>query len=383
MRKSRVALAATVLAGAAALALGVALPSLADTETHRFGALDDPASSASASAPAAPRKIEVNTYGFHTPPVLGQPFTMTVAMSQLMPAVGNEPSIPAPGGQKSYGPLPEGLEFTVTRTDLESPSGLSLGTLKTNAKGFLDLTDTPPAGGKVTYKFAFAGNAQLAATSFATSIDLARAATTLRLDKHNTVNAYGSTPTITATLGKTYKNRVVEIWARPYGLADRLVKRAAVNSAGKISLGVKLTRNTIVTAKFAGDARTAPATYRVNLWTKVNIDTKLTRHYKTAKIGSVTYQYFRKSADPLVTHTVSFWVYREVRTTIQAYQGGKWQLWSARITDLNAKGQTSFSFVTAAKAGTKFRVRAEYIRDEFDNLNYSTAGAWKYFTYTK
>ena len=43
----------------------------------------------------------------------------------------------------------------------------------------------------------------------------------------------------------------------------------------------------------------------MNLRTRVNASTKLTRHYKTAKIGSTAYQYFRKPKNPLITHTMT------------------------------------------------------------------------------
>jgi hypothetical protein len=176
----------------------------------------------------------------------------------------------------------------------------------------------------------------------------------------------------------------VEIWAEPYDSEPRLLKRAAVNSAGKLAASVKVTRNTWVTAEFTGDEISNPTYYRLNVWTRVNASTKLTRHYKTAKIGSTAYQYFRKSKNPLIKHTMTPYPGRKAHTIIQVWQGGEWQLWSGRYTKLSANGKASFTFVTGAKVGKRFRVRAEYRSGPSgDDVNYNSAGAWKYFTYTK
>jgi hypothetical protein len=376
MRTSWGVLAASVLAGASAFVLGAAPPALAEASGYPAAALESSVSETETETEtetAAPRAIWVHSFSYSMTPAVGQPLTITVAMSSTVPPAGDNP----------YTSLPEGLEFTVTRTDLASPSGASLGTLTTDARGFVVLNDTPQVGGPLRYTFSYAGSAELAGISFSTSYEIPRNATSLRLDKHNTVNAYGSTVTLTATLGSTHSNRVVEIWARPYGQAERLVRKAAVDSTGKVTTAVKLTRNTWVTARYAGDARFAPATQQVNLWTRVGIDTKLGRHYRTAKIGSTTYRYFRKSVKPLVTHTVTPWRGRKVRTVIEAYRGGKWELWSGRITKIDAEGKTSFTFRPAPKAGQRFRVRAEFTADERDTANYRTIGAWTYFIFTK
>ncbi|MBU2663438.1 hypothetical protein KOI35_07960 [Actinoplanes bogorensis] len=200
------------------------------------------------------------------------------------------------------------------------------------------------------------------------------------------VYAYGTTATFTATLGKTATNRVVEIWADPAGTdqPNRLLKRATADKAGKVSTTFKLTRTTNIVAKFTGDAGYQARSVIAYARTRVSASTALTRHYKTAKMGTLSYQYFRSSADPLVTQTMTAATNRKVRTTIEVWSGSKWVLWSGRDTKLSSAGKASFTFVTGAKVGKKFRVRADYVTGTSgDSLNYTTAGAWKYFTYTK
>lgn len=367
MRTSRVALTASVLAGATALALGVAFPSLAGIENRRAAALDDTAQLHTTimwkkSSPAAPTRA--------------QPFTINGEISGW--TLRSDGSLQGP-----YFFPPEGTELAVRRTDVESPSGTPLGVVKVGDQGTFALTDTPPAGGKVQYTFSYPGSARFSALTATLPVDIPRLAPSLRMDKHNTVHTYGSTVTVTAALGTTHKNRVVEFWSAEFYQGERLLKRATVNSAGKATVSLKLTRNTWVSARFTGDGRYAPVAPRADLLTKVSIDTKLTRHYQTKKIGATTYQYFRRSTNPLVTHTMTPDRGRMARTTIQIYRGGKWQLWSRRDTKLATSGKASFSFVAAAKAGTKFRVRAEFLGTGPYKTNHPTVGTWKYFTYTK
>ncbi len=58
-----------------------------------------------------------------------------------------------------------------------------------------------------------------------------------------------------------------------------------------------MTRDTTVTAVFAGDARNAPKTVKVTAYARVKVSTAVTRHYRTAKIGSTSYYWFHKNTD--------------------------------------------------------------------------------------
>ncbi|GAA0440200.1 hypothetical protein Aca07nite_47890 [Actinoplanes capillaceus] len=352
MRITRTALAAMVLAASTAVGIGMS------------------AGTAAAVTVAADERLETHVnFSGELFPTVGVPFTFNA----WFVATGNIP-------------VPTGSSVTVTRTDMNSPSGISLGTLTTDANGMVSLTAAPPVGGEVIYAFAYAGDDQFTPATGSWNFDIARSTADLELSRYATIDTYGTTVNLTATLGPTYTNRVVEIWSDPAGSdqANRLVKRASANSAGQITAAVKLTRNTVVTARFAGDGRYEAATARATLYTKVSAGTKLTRHYRTKKIGSKTYQVLRKAKNPLVTQTMTPYPGRKVRTIYQIWQNGKWVHWSGRYTKLSATGKASFSFVTVNKVGKRFRVRAEYLPgNSGDSVNYSTVGAWKYFTYTK
>ncbi|MFC4065751.1 hypothetical protein [Actinoplanes subglobosus] len=350
---------------------GSILFAVSDSGDFRLHVLNDPTSSPDDTPSGPPLELHMNFIGAP----LTAPRNVPLTFSGFILAAGNIP-------------LPAGSELTVTRTDMESPAGRSLGTVRTDADGMFPVADTPTSGGAVRYTFAYAGSTRFAPMTGDWTVEVSRGKTSLTLARspQPAVYTYGSTVTLSAKLGATYKNRSVEFWADPYGADQpaRLLKRVTVDAAGRATATIKPTRTTAVSARFTGDPGYLPTSVGFTLLTRVNASTALSRHYKTAKIGKTTYQFFRKSKDPLITQTMTPHPGRKVRTIIEYYSGGKWRLWSGRETRLSTTGKASFTFVTGVRVGRKFRVRAEYIPGKAgDSLNYGTQGAWKYFTYTK
>lgn len=168
-------------------------------------------------------------------------------------------------------PLPAGTMLAVTRTDLDSPSGKALPAVTVKADGTYSFTDTPPAGGTVTYQASYAGDAEHTAAKASDKVTVSRANPTLTLDKNGKVYNYGTDVAFTAHLGSTYKNRSVEIWANPSGSdkPNKLAKTGKVNSSGNIGAWVDMTRDTEITAVFKGDARYAPRTVKSTAYARV------------------------------------------------------------------------------------------------------------------
>ncbi|MBW6432877.1 hypothetical protein KZ829_03860 [Actinoplanes hulinensis] len=281
--------------------------------------------------------------------------------------------------------LPDGTELNVIRTDVESPNGKALTTARVEA-GRFGFNDVPPAGGPVKYTVSFAGSTVADAATGGDTVEIPRATPALSLTGDKAVYTDGQTVTVTATLGTTHTNRTVEFYTRRAG--DRVnpypVQTVKVNSAGKASLKLELSRNTTVTVKFAGDGRYTPRSVASVLYAKVKIGTGVYNDYRTGKIGSRTYEYFRTSADPKFIHTVAPYPNRTLRTVVQYYSGGKWKTWRTVTTKVSAKGYATLTVAGTYKAGVKWRARAEYLYGTSgDNVNYTTAGTWRYYTFTK
>ncbi|MFF5496030.1 Ig-like domain repeat protein [Streptomyces aquilus] len=280
--------------------------------------------------------------------------------------------------------LPAGTPVTVTRTDLESPNGKSLGTKSLGTGGKFSFTDVPPAGAKVKYTVTYAGDAAHTAATASDTVDVSRATPTLTLNNNGKVYAYGQDVKFTAHLGTTYKNRTVEIWANPYG-ADKpntLVKTGTVNSDGNLSVVVDLKRKTELTAKFAGDARYAPKSTQSTVGAKVSISTSVSGAYKSKYTWNHTYLFFRQSKDPVVTATLPPYGGRTQLLQIQYWSGTSWVTTYREYFKLDSAGKSAVQLTGTPPTGVRFRVRNSYVSGSGDSVNTTTYGSWKYFTFT-
>ncbi|MGV9353516.1 YncE family protein [Streptomyces misionensis] len=284
-------------------------------------------------------------------------------------------------------PLPTGAKLQVTRVDLDSPSGKALPAVTVRTDGTYSFTDTPPAGGTVTYKVTYAGDAAHSAVTASDKVDVSRATASLSLNNNGKVYSYGADVKFTAHLGTTYKNRTVEIWANPYGgdKPNKLLKSGKVDSHGNISATVDMTRDTDVTAVFKGDSRYKPRTVKSTGYAKVKTSTAVTKYYKTAKIGSTTYYWFHKNTDPLLTTTMTYYPGRMQRMDLQVYYGGKWYTadGSPEYFKLASNGKSAVSLGAPGTSGIKARMRSSYINNSSgDNVNTTTYGSWKYLYFS-
>ncbi|WP_046496309.1 hypothetical protein [Streptomyces odonnellii] len=330
--------------------------------------------------------VSSNSLGTYSLRVLTDPAKSLPTLTVTAPASATRAkALTVKGKLTASVPLPAGTPLTVTRTDLDSPSGKSLGTKTLGAGGAFSFTDTPPAGGKVTYKVSYAGSATHAAASGSASVNVSRSTPALTLTRNLNVFLYGQDPKFLAHLGTTYKNRTVEIWADPYG-ADKpkkLLKRGTVNSKGDISAVLDMTRDTVVTAVFTGDARYAPRTVKSTVYTKVNVSTTVSRHYKTGKIGSTTYYYFHKKTNPLFNSAMTYYPGRSQRFAMEVYYAGKWYRVGEEYFRLGTDGRSLVELVGGRETGVRARMVSSYIdTTSGDNVNYTTHGAWKYFIFT-
>nr|WP_149823578.1 Ig-like domain repeat protein [Streptomyces tailanensis] len=316
------------------------------------------------------------------PPPAPSPTTLTVNA----PATATRAqSLTVTGKLTSDAAFASGTTLTVTRTDLESPAGKALAPVTVAADGSYSFKDTPPAGGSVKYTVSYAGDATHQAASASDTVQVSRATTTLTLNKNGNVYSYGADVTFTAHLGTTYKNRKVEIWADPYGSdkPNKLVKSGTVNSSGNLYVTLDLTRDTKLTAKFAGDARYAPKTATSKVYTKVRVSTTPSRHYKTQYAWNHTYYYFRKSVDPLFTTRMTYYPGRDYRVQVQAYYDGAWRTTGTKYLPLESSGLGAVELQGTPSTGIRFRIRSSYIdTTSGDNVNTTTHGAWKYFIFT-
>ncbi|WP_053850736.1 hypothetical protein [Streptomyces sp. NRRL B-24085] len=282
-------------------------------------------------------------------------------------------------------PLPAGGKLTVTRTDLENPNGKALPGVTAKADGTYSFADTPSVGGKVTYTVKYAGDATHTAVTASDSVEVSRAATSLSLNNNGKLYNYGTDVKFTAHLGTTYKNRSVSIYADPFGgdRGKKLIKTGTVNADGNISAWVDMTRDTAVTAVFSGDARYKPKTVKSTAYARVKISTAVSRHYKTAKIGSTSYYWFHKNTDPLLTTTMTYYPGRQQRFDLQVYYQGTWYSADSEYFPIGTNGKSAVTLGAAGESGVRARMRSVYVNGSSgDTVNSTTYGAWKYLYFS-
>ncbi|MEU4244911.1 hypothetical protein [Actinoplanes sp. NPDC026619] len=208
----------------------------------------------------------------------------------------------------------------------------------------------------------------------------------LTLSSNNAVYAYGTTVTFTAKLGTTSTNRTLEIWADPTGADQpgRVLRKGTVNSAGVLTASFRLTRNTTVSVRFAGDDKYAARSASSVVYTKVAVSAAVTKQYKTGKIGSTKYAYFHQKTTPQFTTSMTYFAGRKQRLTVQYYSKGAWRTRSTVYVKVGSNGKSIAKLTGSRPINGKFRVEAAYLRGTSgDSANYTTYGAWQYFTFRK
>ncbi|MFF3878726.1 Ig-like domain repeat protein [Streptomyces sp. NPDC001978] len=330
--------------------------------------------------------VSSNDAGVYSLRVFDDPTKTATTLTASAPATGTRgTALTLTGKLTSSAPFPAGTMVSITRTDDESRNGKAVGTATVGADGSYSFTNTPPAGGKVTYGVSYAGDADHVGSTATALVNVARTATALTLTNNGKVYAYGSNVTFTAHLGTTYKNRAVEIWADPYG-SDKpniRVKAGTVDSHGNLSVTLRLTRDTKVTAKFAGDTRYAPKTTTSTVGTKVSVSTSLSGYYTSKYAWSQTYRYFHQSKDPVFNTTMTAYPHRKYQLQVQAYVNGAWRTTDSEYFALSSYGNDSVVLTGTPPKGVRFRIRSSYIdTSSGDNVNTTTYGSWKYFIFT-
>jgi hypothetical protein len=280
--------------------------------------------------------------------------------------------------------LPAGTVVTVTRSDLNSPKGTALPSVKVAANGTFSFSDTPYVGGTDTYKVAYAGSQDIGPATASASVAVSRVAPALTVSQNNTHWAYGKSLTFTAHLGTT-TNRTLQIYSDPWGTDQpkKLLKTGTVDSKGNLSVTVKLIRNNSVTAVFSGDALHAPASYQSTAYTAVQIFTSLGGYYKTGTIGSAPYYYVHKNTEPILTTAMPYYPGRQQELQFQVYSQGKWYDTDAEYFPLGTDGKSYVNLGSPGESGVQARVRPAYIHGgSGDTVNDTTYGTWKnlYFT---
>lgn len=201
-----------------------------------------------------------------------------------------------------------------------------------------------------------------------------------------TDNRYGAKVTLTVTLGPTFADRTVSLYATPSGGARTLVGTGTVDADRKWYAQYAITTATTFTAVFGGDAYNAPNSASRTLDAYARVTDRLTGAYKTSKSGSGgVYDFFHGSGTLILYSTVAPGKQGECLEP-ESEQYDKGVGWDADTKygcdKLDSASHDAAPFSLALAVGARYRIRGDYLRGK-DTANLSAQGPWLYFTVTK
>jgi hypothetical protein len=263
---------------------------------------------------------------------------------------------------------------------------IALGCALAGALGFLAL---PGAAARAASTVTAGSTAPAAPTRSAGAADAAAAAKArprLSIVSSATTDVYASRVILTITLGRTYANRTVSIYAAPVHLKRWLWHSGKVNSAGTLRVLFRLTRTTTFTVVFGGDARDAPARASSTVDVMARAADRLTGYYKKTTVSGITYYVFHARAMLVLHATVSPNKHGECLRpeTEQWDKGPGWDDDTGYGCDsLDSESHDSAPFNLAQAPGDKYRIRADYVRSAKDLANLNADGPWLYIMVVK
>jgi hypothetical protein len=201
--------------------------------------------------------------------------------------------------------------------------------------------------------------------------------------------SYGDKVVVTVTLDKSIPGGKVSLYAKPAGLASRLIVTAKVNAEHKLLVSYNVTRNTTFTAVFAGSTGHAAARAAHTVGTRARVQSGVTNYFKKVKFNGHIYYYFHQSKTLTLHTTVTPNKHGECLEpeTQQWDKGAKGPVWDADTKygcdTLDSQSHDSSPFDLSGAAGDKYRIRGDYIRGKSDTVNLSADGPWVYFVVVK
>ena len=256
---------------------------------------------------------------------------------------------------------------------------IALGCALTGGLGFLAL----PAGPALAGNTVLAGGRVLAGNTAFAAWD---ARPEISVSSPETDNPYGAKITLTVTLKPAVAGRAVALYATPSGGPRALVATGTVDAEGKWYAPYSITRATVFTAVFAGDAHHAPVSASRTLSAYARVTGRLGGAYATSQ-GSdgIAYAVFHAAGTLTLYSTVAPDKAGEcLEPESEQYdKGAGWDAdtkYGCDKLDRDSHDTAPFSLTLAA--GDRYRIRGDYLRGK-DTANLSTTGPWLYFIVAK
>jgi hypothetical protein len=248
-----------------------------------------------------------------------------------------------------------GKQLAVSRTDLGGKH--SLAAVTTGAGGAFTVTDKPTTGGDNVYAVSFAGDNTWGPASASSTVVVNRRAAAVHLTTDHALYPYYAAAKVTIRVAGT---------SGTVCLANTTGQSTCTNTdrygIARLSFH-PMTRNTVLTASFAGNSTFAPASAKVRVYTSAQVQETI-KVAKGVRLG-VLVQPYRPGAT--------------VRFTEQALVHGSWRTVGTRTAKLDGNSRATGTTIGKIVKNRPYRIRASFVAD---GTNAAANGAWKTFKIT-
>lgn len=267
-------------------------------------------------------------------------------------------------------------KVTITRS---GPGGSATLSVTPSSSGAFTLTDTPKAVGAFTYTAAV-GPVTATATA-----KVSRDVPALSLAPRNPTVNYKTVLHLTATLGTTYVNRSLTIYAEVNGSGKaKVIAAGKVNAKGQLAVAYAALKSTTFRVAYAGDADDVAVQASTVVAVRAQVREALSGQYGTKKDGGRTYLLYHRAGQVTVAAVVTpDHGGNCVQAETQEFAHGAWHASAKTGCATLSPASKATVRLTVAKAalGLPYRVRVDYRGGSPENA--AGASGWEYFMVEK
>ncbi len=268
-------------------------------------------------------------------------------------------------------------QVTITRT---GPGGSKTLTATPSSKGVFTVTDTPKTAGTYTYTASVGPVSSSKAT-----VKVPRNVPALVLTPGNSTVGYKTVLHLTATLGTTYVNRSLTIYAEVNGSGKaKVIAAGKVNAKGQLAVAYAALESTTFRVAYAGDADDVAVQASTVVAVRAQVREALSGQYGTKKSGGRAYLLYHRAGKVTVAAAVTpDHGGNCVQAETQEFANGAWHASAKTGCATLSPASKATVRLTVAKAalGLPYRVRVDYRGGSPENA--AGASGWEYFMVEK
>jgi hypothetical protein len=256
-------------------------------------------------------------------------------------------------GTLTFGDASSSAGKTVNLSRDDAAATKTLPSVVTAGDGSYSATAKVVAGGTTTFNAEFLTDGTHDTANASDTVSVNKLSPNVGIRVNDKAVTFGGTVRLTGHLGKGTDSRVLELFAKPDGGHQTLLRKAQVNSDRNLSTSYKPSRDTTFIARYEGD-----------LAHKVSQDSAVTRVRVILKAKMVKfvgtsgkYKLYRGgSYGHCLVHVAPNHNGRNVKGILQAFTGGHWKTVDTGTFPLNAK--STVELLVRGSSNVNFRLKA-------------------------